>query len=107
MGILKKVKKEARRIEKKTLRQSNPKKLVCRNCETVFSSEAKSDEAGDLAKVATGAGVGAYMGSSVGIAALGTAVSGVLPLALLGGGLAYILKKKKFKCTACGHTNKL
>lgn len=45
----------------------------------------------NLVGVATGAGVGAWLGSSVGIAVAGTAISGMLPLAVLGGAgvLAY------------------
>ncbi len=34
---------------------------------------------------AGGAAVGAWLGSSIGIAALGTAISGVVPLAVIGG----------------------
>jgi len=46
-----------------------------------------------------GAAVGGWLGSSVGIAAMGTAVAGTLPIAVVGGLIGYLtvkaLKKKK------------
>jgi hypothetical protein len=41
----------------------------------------------DVAAGATGAGVGAWLGSSIGIAALGTAIAGTVPVAVLGGAI--------------------
>lgn len=46
-----------------------------------------------LVKVAAGAGVGAWLGSGVGIAVAGTAISGTLPLAVLCGVSALVYQK--------------
>ena len=40
-----------------------------------------------------GAAVGGWIGSSVGIAALGTAVAGTLPIAIVGGAVGYLAVK--------------
>ena len=40
-----------------------------------------------------GAAVGGWIGSSVGIAALGTAVAGTLPIAVVGGAVGYLAVK--------------
>ena len=40
-----------------------------------------------------GAAVGGWLGSSVGIAALGTAVAGTLPIAVVGGAVGYLAVK--------------
>ena len=45
--------------------------------------------------VFVGGGVGAFIGSSVGIAALGTAFAGTLPLALLGAGAGWLWSRHK------------
>lgn len=37
-----------------------------------------------------GAAIGGWVGSSVGIAALGTAVAGTLPIAIVGGAIGYL-----------------
>ena len=37
-----------------------------------------------------GAAIGGWIGSSVGIAALGTAVAGTLPIAIVGGAIGYL-----------------
>lgn len=42
-----------------------------------------------LAFISTGAAAGAWTGSSIGIAALGTAISGLLPCAVIGGYAGY------------------
>ena len=38
----------------------------------------------------SGAAIGGWVGSSVGIAALGTAVAGTLPIAIVGGAIGYL-----------------
>jgi hypothetical protein len=50
----------------------------------------------DAAAVTTGAGVGAWLGSSIGIAALGTAIAGTVPVAVIGGAIALGVKKVWF-----------
>ena len=45
-----------------------------------------------------GAAAGGWIGSSVGIAALGTAVAGTLPIAIVGAGIGYLgIKALKYK----------
>jgi hypothetical protein len=50
----------------------------------------------------TSAAGGGFVGSSIGIAALGTAISGTLPLAVIFGVGGYALSKIVFKCPHCG-----
>lgn len=60
--------------------------------------ESPSHSLGDKVKklpVFIGGGVGAFIGSSVGIAAMGTAFSGTLPLALLGAGAGWLWSRHK------------
>ena len=41
-----------------------------------------------------GAGAGAYFGSAIGIAALGTAIAGTLPVAIVGGTIGYLVGRE-------------
>lgn len=50
---------------------------------------------GRILKILAGGAVGAFIGSSIGIAALGTAIAGTVPMALLGGYLVYQYTKPK------------
>ena len=45
-----------------------------------------------------GAAVGGYVGSSIGIAAMGTAIAGTVPLAIIGGIAGAVLLAKERKC---------
>ena len=45
-------------------------------------------------RVVAGAAMGGFLGSKIGIAALGTAIPGTFPLAIAGGYFAKRLKKK-------------
>jgi predicted lipid-binding transport protein (Tim44 family) len=46
---------------------------------------------------AAGLGIGGWLGSSIGIAAFGTAISGLLPVALIGGYVGWKLMSKNKK----------
>lgn len=46
--------------------------------------------------------VGGWLGSSVGIALMGTAISGVLPLAAVGAGVSWLATRNVRKCPHCG-----
>lgn len=64
------------------------------NAQTATGSESKmKDAAGNAVGVAAGAGVGGYLGSSIGIVALGGGITGIVPLTLLGGYAGYRVAK--------------
>lgn len=48
-----------------------------------------------------GAVGGGYIGSHIGLAALGTAMSGLIPLALVGSAVSYLLLKDFRQCPSC------
>lgn len=82
-------------------------KTKCPHCKSEIVCE--QDETGKWVGRVLGAGVGGWLGSSVGIAVLGTAISGMLPLALLG---AYLLGNTldsgdEVKCPKCNSSFKI
>ena len=65
---------------------------------TITDKVIKKVVSGEGAATATGAAVGGWFGSSMGIAAFGTAVSGLLPVAAVGAGAFYLgYKAIKYK----------
>lgn len=67
--------------------------------DTLFQKTLKAAATKEGAGTISGAAVGGWLGSSIGIAALGTAVAGTLPVAVVGGLIGYLgvkaLKKNK------------
>lgn len=58
-----------------------------------MNDEAKSIVGGKAAATGIGAGTGALIGAKIGIVGLGTAISGVIPVAVLGGYLGHKVYK--------------
>lgn len=58
------------------------------------------------AAVATGAGIGGVIGDSIGIAGLGGAISGLIPVAVVLGVGAYLVKQALFKEVVCPSCSK-
>jgi hypothetical protein len=73
--------------------------IRCSKCNTEFNSKGNAKKAYGTGVV--GGMAGGFAGGSLGIAALGTAISGLLPLALLGAGIGYLVRKKFHKCPSC------
>jgi len=67
--------------------------------DSLFKKSLKAATTKEGAGTIGGAAVGGWLGSSIGIAALGTAVAGTLPVAAVGGLIGYLgvkaLKKNK------------
>ena len=95
------------RLKGKFFDKSTKTKIVCQKCDLVFDSEEEPMTTIEKAKTVAAGSVGGYVGSSMGIAALGTAISGLLPLAVVGAGAVYLLKGKRFKCPNCNHVSEL
>ena len=53
------------------------------------------------AGAAGGAIGGGVIGTHIGLAALGTAVSGLLPVAVVGAGIGYLFLKNVHQCPSC------
>ena len=60
---------------------------------TAFKKTVKAAKTKEGLGTIGGATVGGYIGSSIGIAALGTAVAGTLPVAAVGAGAGYAVTK--------------
>jgi ssDNA-binding Zn-finger/Zn-ribbon topoisomerase 1 len=86
-------------------------RIECPNCNHLF--EASRDSTGKwifgTIGGGFGAGVGAGIGESIGIALLGTAIAGTLPVAIIGGtalallGCAIGANLDNVKCPQCNH----
>jgi hypothetical protein len=82
-------------------------RVECHNCKSIV--EYEPDESGKWVGMIIGGAGGGWLGSSIGIALLGTAISGMLPLAIIG---AIILgnmmdSSDEMECPKCKATIKL
>lgn len=73
--------------------------IVCPKCGK--NNCRKSDILKKISGIA-GAGVGGVIGSSIGIAALGTGIAATLPLAIIAGSMSYMYINNRFVCQDCG-----
>ncbi len=62
------------------------RKVICPKCETVveYKKNSKGQWVGTVIGGAAGAAIGGWFGSSMGIALMGTAISGFWPVAIVG-----------------------
>lgn len=66
------------------------KDIVLTSQDSLFKKTMKAFATKESAGTISGAAVGGWIGSSIGIAALGTAVAGTLPVAAVGGLIGYL-----------------
>lgn len=78
---------------------NNKELIITEKKDGIFKKTLKAAATKEGAGTISGAALGGWIGSSIGIAALGTAVVGTLPVAAVGGLIGYLgvkaIKKSK------------
>jgi DNA-directed RNA polymerase subunit RPC12/RpoP len=81
--------------------------VICKKCKQEFDADDKEHYVAPSVAGVAGIGVGAYIGSSIGIATGGWGIAATIPLGLGLGVISFLTADKFRKCPHCGEIFKI